>query len=145
MVPLNRNNYELQQPIFTNPYSNPDSYDNDKNDKGQIKYCILFLVLHATLWSYHMMQYDLTVPSLNTHSGSLEIIPADMEVSPSLMVITGAPVFSTPTSSSSNISPTKTGVAYTHTQTHTGNHDSALLQTVKTSLFQVHCCFYQLY
>lgn len=50
----------------------------------------------------------------NTHIGSLETIPADMEVSPSLMVTTGPPVFSTPTTSSRTISPMKNGVAFMH-------------------------------
>lgn len=54
----------------------------------------------------------------HTHIGSLEIIPADMEVMPSLMVTSVAPVFSTPTSSSSIISPIKKGVAWSHTIRH---------------------------
>lgn len=54
----------------------------------------------------------------NTHSGILEIIPQDTEVSPSLMVSTGDPVFSRPTTISSTISPMKKGVACVHTHTH---------------------------
>lgn len=49
-----------------------------------------------------------------THSGSLETIPAAMEVTPSLMVTTERPVFRRPTASSSTISPTKKGVACRH-------------------------------
>lgn len=47
----------------------------------------------------------------STHSGSLETIPADRELMPSLMVAAGAPVFSTLPSSSSSIRPMKKGVA----------------------------------
>lgn len=63
---------------------------------------------------YPSISYNMS--RLNTHRGSLEIIPADMEVRPSLTVTTGAPVFfSEPTTNSSTISPIKKGVACRHT------------------------------
>lgn len=62
---------------------------------------------------YAIMPYNKSY--LKTHSGSLEIIPEDMEVMPSLMVKTGAPVFRTPTTSSSVISNKKKGLACRHT------------------------------
>lgn len=71
------------------------------------------------------MLCDLTC--LNTHSGSLETIPADREVIPSLIVITGAPVFRKPTTSSRVISPTKKGVACTDTKSwfsSVANHEN---------------------
>lgn len=75
-----------------------------------------------------------TMCHLSTHSGSLETIPQDMEVRPSLTVTTVAPVFSAPTTSSRTISPMKKGVACKHK--HTRNHDSAGLKTVKTCHFR---------
>lgn len=71
-----------------------------------------------------------------THSGSLETIPADREMMPSLTVTAGAPVFSTLASSSSSIRPTKTGVAWGRTWRPSFQHVLQTLHMFCTSLFR---------
>lgn len=75
-----------------------------------------------------------------TYSGSLEIIPAEREVRPSLSVTTGRSVISAPTTSSSSISPTKNGVACE--QKANDMHTQSRHSSSRTTPFQVHCCFY---
>lgn len=59
---------------------------------------------------------------MTTHKGSLETIPIDKEVIPSLMGTTNSPDFRRPTSTSRRIRPAKKGVACTQKKKNRNKH-----------------------